>query len=253
MKTNIFFRAITACLFLAASSSVSAALVTVNFTGYVNYMGGYDVDGNSLDGDDTPTSVPGTPIDNGDRFSGQFTYNTNAVFNPSRTTVIDPIGVNYYFEDSFLSLDITFSGANGSTSFSYSSETDLRVDDIHCCNEYNMYFTLNGDRSLETPDHMPGWDISFFNTGIRLGGDPTGFDFSGPIPTIPDEFNWDGQSRATTSIDIKYQNPDQGTYYVYSRFDSFETVSSVPVPASVWLFGSGLIGLAGFMQKNRQI
>lgn len=32
---------------------------------------------------------------------------------------------------------------------------------------------------------------------------------------------------------------------------TYETVSAVPVPAAVWLFGSGLIGLAGVARRKR--
>ncbi len=41
--------------------------------------------------------------------------------------------------------------------------------------------------------------------------------------------------------------PDVGT--IYGRLTSME-VSKVPVPAAVWLFGSGLIGLIGFANKG---
>lgn len=36
----------------------------------------------------------------------------------------------------------------------------------------------------------------------------------------------------------------------YVQFDLTGTISSVPVPAAVWLFGSGLIGLVGFARRK---
>lgn len=37
----------------------------------------------------------------------------------------------------------------------------------------------------------------------------------------------------------------------FFTLDNLEYVSAVPVPAAVWLFGSGLLGLAGFARRKR--
>lgn len=37
----------------------------------------------------------------------------------------------------------------------------------------------------------------------------------------------------------------------YLTLDNLEYVSAIPIPATVWLFGSGLIGLIGFARRNR--
>jgi hypothetical protein len=36
-------------------------------------------------------------------------------------------------------------------------------------------------------------------------------------------------------------------------FDNFTAVSAVPIPAAVWLFGSGLLGLVGFSRRKQSI
>jgi len=50
-----------------------------------------------------------------------------------------------------------------------------------------------------------------------------------------------GSINDTVHIDVA--NPMQGSYLVQ--------VSSVPVPAAAWLFGSGLIGLVGFARRKK--
>ena len=39
--------------------------------------------------------------------------------------------------------------------------------------------------------------------------------------------------------------------YNEQRFNISGTISAVPIPASAWLFGSGLIGLAGFVRRKK--
>lgn len=43
-----------------------------------------------------------------------------------------------------------------------------------------------------------------------------------------------------------------GAHFAMDNFTFNENVSAVPVPAAVWLFGSGLMGLLGFNRKRAQ-
>jgi len=73
----------------------------------------------------------------------------------------------------------------------------------------------------------------FFDWSVNLGI---------PVLTI---FNADGTAGAATSMQA---GPFPG------GAPSFQgTVSAVPVPAAVWLFSSGLIGLMGFSLKKQRI
>jgi len=44
-----------------------------------------------------------------------------------------------------------------------------------------------------------------------------------------------------------------GDQFVMDNFTYNESVSEVPVPAAVWLMGSGLLGLMGFSRKNKKL
>ncbi|MCK5092950.1 MAG: VPLPA-CTERM sorting domain-containing protein, partial [Gammaproteobacteria bacterium] len=41
------------------------------------------------------------------------------------------------------------------------------------------------------------------------------------------------------------------SYYAWAVHDGDVGASVVPVPAAVWLFGSGLIGLVGFARRKK--
>ena len=49
-------------------------------------------------------------------------------------------------------------------------------------------------------------------------------------------------------IDVGLRNTNAGIYSI--AFDDF-TITAVPVPAAVWLFGSGLIGLIGVARRKK--
>ncbi len=51
------------------------------------------------------------------------------------------------------------------------------------------------------------------------------------------------------SIDSGDNNPFPGTKFVTGTWTDY-SVSAVPVPAAVWLFGSGLLGLAGVARRK---
>jgi hypothetical protein len=48
-----------------------------------------------------------------------------------------------------------------------------------------------------------------------------------------------------------YAQNDFGASVFSTRLDSVSAPSTVPVPAAVWLFGSGLVGLAGIARRKR--
>jgi hypothetical protein len=49
-------------------------------------------------------------------------------------------------------------------------------------------------------------------------------------------------------------NPNQGLFTVYDKIDMSGdvTVNATPIPGAVWLFASGLVGLAGIRRKIKK-
>jgi hypothetical protein len=91
---------------------------------------------------------------------------------------------------------------------------------------------------------------------IGIGGINIIFDVSsppGPEPLIIDPFNY-FVNIGQLSADDWYLTP---IFYVDGVFDAtfftiapLFTVTAVPVPAAIWLFGSGLVGLIGFARRK---
>ena len=67
-------------------------------------------------------------------------------------------------------------------------------------------------------------------------------------------YDWELINSIASNYDNFYidQNPFPGMQYEFNinGNDPLVSVSSVPVPAAIWLFGSGVIGLIGLARKN---
>jgi len=61
---------------------------------------------------------------------------------------------------------------------------------------------------------------------------------------------WVDFGPAFTGIDELVFTPTTGGHPAYWAMDDFTYTSSVPVPAAVWLLGSGLLGLVGYRRKR---
>ena len=87
----------------------------------------------------------------------------------------------------------------------------------------------------------------------------------GPVPIATSSYNVNGATGTSTTLGqlslgaddgIGGSPMDNGPFSSYSiNLDltslTFTAVSSVPVPAAVWLFGSGLVGLAGVARRRK--
>lgn len=119
----------------------------------------------------------------------------------------------------------------------------------------------------------PGADSDFSNND---GGGCMGIPLSGGLPLITDTATNDADYDLTTPTLSDLANegiggsPMQdgpfkgfsGTYEILSmaivddpnaptNIDPFDVYPAIPVPAAVWLFGSGLLGLIGFARRNK--
>jgi len=93
--------------------------------------------------------------------------------------------------------------------------------------------------------------LEFFNGSSSLGQTSlmTATQYETDQPTYGSEsfggFNFTGVTGVNLNVLSNY-----GDGYYYSAHEvGFNTVSAVPVPAAVWLFASGLIGLLGVRRK----
>jgi len=136
--------------------------------------------------------------------------------------VSDVITVNGTFDDGALSGTgdeyVSFAAGSGnSLSFDAGSVSFTQVDDVD-------YVTGLGP------------NLNFFNGAF------SGFDFLA-------EF---GLTGSFSSVDLLFDAGDDSFYtaYITGTWTSY-TVSAVPVPAAVWLFGSGLLGLVGVARRRR--
>lgn len=131
-----------------------------------------------------------------------------------------------------------FAGSNGATS---SSETTLNL----ATRFYNSYGIVDGGI-------VDGSFPANFTTGTAslIGL----FNMSGTPVANAGDLNTDGIDDYTaTFVSIGYLGADWGDFQgvPYAEVWDTQILSSVPVPAAVWLFGSGLVGLAGMACRRK--
>ncbi len=102
------------------------------------------------------------------------------------------------------------------------------------------------------------------NTGyFDASGTPTGcnpcFPSAGPFSNLQSNGYWSATEYAPTTISawvfgmhVGIQADDAKVHSYYPWAVQSGDVSAVPVPAAVWLFGSGLIGLIGVARRKEQ-
>lgn len=106
----------------------------------------------------------------------------------------------------------------------------------------------NGNVQLD----FSGWGAAWNGNTIGLGGDSVNFASETGSATLTcgvdcangDSFTLDYAAHVSL-------NDPSGFGGVYWNIHLEGTISSIPVPAAVWLFGSGLVGLAGVACRRR--
>jgi hypothetical protein len=228
-------------LFLFASSATTAGTLVIDFTGVI-----MEVESASSPIGLGETVVGHVEIDEADQIRADFTNSGEAEF--------EFMGLN------------TFGSASVSSGLSISAapntqRIDVYIDDNHIITDAQMSTIPNWVNlpagfgagsmidavSLSVMDHLGfGEEFGLFaifeasKKVVDLGADEivdfdklfsaafyVGFWVDGEIGTPPDEW-WGVEGVATTA-----------------------TATVVPVPAAVWLFGSGLLGLVGIAKRRR--
>jgi hypothetical protein len=141
---------------------------------------------------------------------------------------------------------------------SFTVDTD-RVDDDYAVTDFSLAI---GDYTFSDPAGAVGWTQRDEDAVIGGGG------LSSNLEDIlsPLRYNYnvaifaygatpgDNSLLTDARIDLSAEQagPGASRFTFNGHFDEFEIVSApVPVPAAIWLLGSGLIGLIGFRSKKR--
>ncbi len=111
----------------------------------------------------------------------------------------------------------------------------------------HMFYTTLGDKAAYDASGNPQASYGLTNTG--------------PFSNVQSDFYWSATEYAPSTYNAWVFNTSNGLQPYYSKTSYLYAwdvhagdvgASSVPVPAAVWLFGSGLIGLLGMSGKRRR-
>lgn len=230
---------ILSVLLFACTVNTHAAIVTWNFSGTsggVAYPAGTT---NTLDG----------MIDYGTAFTGSITFDDSGV--PDRLTSDETNYSQIY--NNILDFNVDFApgynvhgdggsfNLNGNMAVTYGTDAGTRVDEM----VMSTSTFINGDRPTVTTN-LDGFFVDNMMINFR---DASGAFYGDKLPDLstfvmPDHIRdpylsmWfsDGQGNFKANMSM--------------RLDSV-SVSAVPVPAAVWLFGSGLLGLIGVSRRKK--
>jgi len=128
---------------------------------------------------------------------------------------------------------------------------------LFCLNTDLSGLTLSAGESLNINWLFGTQEEDLFNyAGEELHGSlgfiPLGSDWNwtagGYIPELLVSSLWVNGDTNTSQFNKTVINLD-----VAGQYMNYSELSSVPVPAAVWLFGSALLGLFGFNQRNKEV
>ena len=110
----------------------------------------------------------------------------------------------------------------------------------------------NGDGTID----MSGWNVTWNGiAAIPMGGDSANFAADTGLATIACGACGVGDAYTLTyaaHVPLGDASGFGGVGYALTLEGTIGSVSAVPVPAAVWLFGSGLLGLVGVARRKTQ-
>ena len=114
----------------------------------------------------------------------------------------------------------------------------------------HLYFTELGNISAYYPNNVPRPGTYRVDWGLVN---------TGPFTNLQDSFYWSSTQRGTSSdawafaFSSGYQGHILVTQSWYALAVLPGDVAAVPVPAAVWLFSSGLLGLLGVARRRKAV
>ena len=176
----------------------------------------------------------------------------------ANAALIERLGGLAYYDDV---ADLTWSAnANIAGSMTWQQANDWAADlTIGGIGGWRLADTLQPDASCSFGYNCIGSEMGnlFYNV---LGNSAGSLTNTGPFSNVQSFIYWSATEYATDPQDLAWSfnmndGGQFGTYKVYDDRYAWAVqsgdVSAVPVPAAVWLFGSGLIGLVGLARRKR--
>ena len=202
------------CLF---HQTGNAALLTVNYTGEVSYV--------------DPTFSAALGINNGDPFSGGFIVDLNEVDQNADTRY----GVYSAIEHSYSIAGVD----NTNVTPLIVLGNDIRVGPPGSPIVDRITIQGGGGTNTVSGYSFGGVDTEFRDQDLTALSDDS----------IPLSWNLSDFERAEVRLQM---TGALGLTTVFVQITSLEsTISNVPLPATLWLFGSGMLGLIGITRRKK--
>ena len=106
--------------------------------------------------------------------------------------------------------------------------------------------------------HAELGNLALYDTFGNYGQPGWGLTNTGPFSNLQSNAYWSGVGYEADLSDAWYFSAGLGSQINFNKFQNLYgwavrsgDVSTVPVPAAAWLFGSGLIGLLGMAKRKR--
>jgi len=196
--------------------SLSVNATTVSFTGDLSF----------IDIDDGTAIYSGAAV--GDSFSG----------------AIDDVSGSGFISDSITTVVLSCCDLR-----TESVPYEIFNDELLTMEDANWFNTVIGAPVFNAGDVIDIVDLegraSTSDGGILAAGLIYVFDSSTFIDNSPDNYPFTADPQHTLFFIWEQSDTSE------MRFDVAGVVSAVPIPASLWLFGSGLIGLVGIARRRK--
>jgi hypothetical protein len=161
--------------------------------------------------------------------------------------------VNLLINDSYSVFNV--SGRSQAAADNFSSY--FGSSEGHGLSRFEVYFLLTSPYSYTISSNVLGDSQDFVD--IYLGGNAYAYQHAGQGGLVPEISGASGLLspgsywlRGYTSCSVRAESPDGATHSSCDNNFSFELqLTAVPIPATAWLFSSGLLGLIGIAQKRR--